>query len=128
MAVRVLTMTNVSTERSTHTLDDDSDERAVGSAQVAIWPATKTLHGSMTVLFPSRSHPSLQYDDPQAKSIKNSLSAESLRQRGRLTIEGTNNLWDHLKLDSDTGVVQVFHQTTFLKEHLLATKTRDGQM
>jgi len=121
-------MTNVSAERPTHTMDGDSGERGDSSAQAAIWPATKTLQSSMAALFLSRSHPSLQYEDPQAKSIKNRLSAESLRRRGRLTIEGTNNLWDHLKLDSETGVVQVFHQTAFLKEHLSATKTMENKM
>jgi hypothetical protein len=79
----------------------------------------------MMDFFPSRIHPSLQAGDPQATVIKKSLTAEMLRKVAGIRIEPTDNLRDHLKFDSTAGVALVFHHTSVVKEHLLATKATE---
>ncbi|GAB1316933.1 RanBP2-type domain-containing protein [Madurella fahalii] len=125
LAARVLTMTNICADSRDIVLQGNKDEEGMGSSAPAIWPSTKCLQDSMIDLFSSRIHPSLQPGDPQEAHIKTSLTADNLRKIARLRIEGTDNLLDHLKLDA-SGSVQVFHHTTFLKEHLLATKARES--
>ncbi|KXX76823.1 hypothetical protein MMYC01_201914 [Madurella mycetomatis] len=125
LAARVLTMTNICADNQDIIPQGNGDEEGIGSSGLAFWPPTKSLHDSMVDLFPSRIHPSLQAGDPQAAIIKTRLTADNLKRVARLRFEGTNNLLDHLKIDA-SGAVRVFHHTTFLKEHLLATKTADG--
>lgn len=124
LAARVLTMTNICADNQDVILQGNGDEEGMVSSGLAFWPSTKSLHDSMADLLPSRIHPSLQAGDPQAAIIKTRITADNLKRVAGLRIEGTNNLLDHLKVDA-SGAVQVFHHTTFLKEHLLATKTAD---
>lgn len=129
LAARVLTMTNLDGGDSQNFLVDqmrEGDEGGIGSPAPAVWVSTKCLQDTLTEIFPPRIHPSLQAGDPQAAVIKKNLTAEMLKGVARIRIERTDNLQDHLRLDSTAGVVQVFHQTSVLREHLLATKTRGG--
>jgi hypothetical protein len=105
---------------------DNGDEEGIGSLPPAVWTPTKCLQDSLVDFFPSRIHPSLQAGDPQATSIKSSLTAEMLRKVAGIKIEPTDNLRDHLKFDPTAGVVLVFHHTSVIKEHLLATKATEG--
>ncbi|KAK0611633.1 hypothetical protein B0T14DRAFT_594889, partial [Immersiella caudata] len=57
----------------------------------------------------------------EAAIIKPSLTVTKIIKIAGLTIKGTSNLRDHLKLNNNTGVVEIFHHTTFLKEHLPLT-------
>ncbi|KAK4452194.1 hypothetical protein QBC34DRAFT_447224 [Podospora aff. communis PSN243] len=87
-----------------------------------IWPLDRPLSISIREAFPAREHPSLTGShDLEAAIIKPSLTAAHLIKAAGLTIKGTSNLRDHLKLNNNTGVVEIFHHTTFLKEHLLLT-------
>jgi hypothetical protein len=102
------------------------DEGGIGSPAPAVWVSTKCLQDTLAEIFPPRIHPSLQAGDPHATVIKKSLTAEMLKRAARIRIARTDNLRDHLRLDSTVGVVQIFHQTSVLREHLLATKPRGG--
>ncbi|KAH7256182.1 hypothetical protein BKA59DRAFT_412526 [Fusarium tricinctum] len=51
---------------------------------------------------------------------KKSLKAWKLHQRYGIEIKGTNNILEHLLLDGRT--LKVFHQVSFLREHLKKTK------
>ena len=127
LAARVLAMTNLDGGESQNFLVDQiggGDEGGLGSPAPAVWVPTKCLQDTLAEIFPPRIHPNLQAGDPQATVIKNSLTAEMLKRVAKIRIERTNNLRDHLRLDSTVGVVQVFHQTSVLREHLLASKPR----
>ena len=128
LAARVLTMTNVvgADGQDLFNQTDSGEEGGIGSLLPAVWTPTRCLQDSMTDFFPSRIHPSLQAGDAQAGVIKKSLTAEMLRKVAGIKIEPTDNLRDHLKFDSTAGVALVFHHTSVLKEHLLATKETEG--
>ncbi|EAQ91562.1 hypothetical protein CHGG_03497 [Chaetomium globosum CBS 148.51] len=129
LAARVLTMTNFDgADNQDFFLDRmrNGDEGGIGAPPPAVWASTKCLQDTMAEIFPPRIHPSLQVGDPQSTAIKNSLTAEMLKRVARIRIERTDDLRDHLRLDSAMGVVQVFHLTSVLREHLLATKSRGG--
>ncbi|KAK3395008.1 hypothetical protein B0H63DRAFT_408293 [Podospora didyma] len=129
LVARVMTMAKVNS--SEYDQDDDvvftsrDEEDQQGQKLLSppfIWPPEKSLQMALADSFPVRVHPSLQDNDSQAKNIKARLTAVNLTRIARLKIEGTNDLQHHLRLDQATGVVQVFHFTSVLKEHLLATK------
>ena len=68
-------------------------------------------------------HPSLNDNETTLPvSIKKALLARKLKKVAGLTFRGTDDLRNHFKLDHKTGVVEVFHHTSFLKEHLRLTK------
>jgi hypothetical protein len=124
LAARIMTMTSLSCdngrESSPSEANWDVEEKQVDAPQT--WPEVDTLSATMHELFVSRIHPSLQSSDSQSSVIRQNLTATNLKRIAALRIEGTDNLRDHLDLNTTTGVVQIFHHTSFLKEHLLATK------
>ncbi|KAL3417856.1 hypothetical protein PVAG01_10866 [Phlyctema vagabunda] len=93
-----------------------------GMSQIT-WKDNVGLSQYISDIFPMTDHPSLNDgEDQRSPSLKNSLTALKLKKRAGLRFQGTNYLTDHLKLDRKTGVVEVFHHTAFLKEHLLLTR------
>ena len=50
------------------------------------------------------------------------LTGRKLNKTAGITCRATDDLREHLKLDNKNGVLQIFHQTAFLKEHLRLTK------
>ncbi len=69
----------------------------------------------ITSVFPKTDHPSID-------QIKENLKATKLKKRARLRFEPTDDLRNHLRLDRKRAVVEIFHHTAFLKEHLRLTK------
>ncbi|KAI9686201.1 MAG: hypothetical protein M1822_003856 [Bathelium mastoideum] len=67
-------------------------------------------------------HPSVNEESPSSSSLKNSLRARKLKKHAGLRFIPTNDVREHLKLDYRTGIVQIFHLTSFVKEQLRATK------
>ncbi|KAK4163870.1 hypothetical protein QBC43DRAFT_318851 [Cladorrhinum sp. PSN259] len=53
---------------------------------------------------------------------KKSLKAWKLVKRYGIKIRGTNNLLEHLELDTKTMTLKVFHQVSFLRAHLTKAK------
>ncbi|KAK0648720.1 hypothetical protein B0T16DRAFT_408661 [Cercophora newfieldiana] len=129
LAARILTMVHVKAADDYDPIvsmaisRDDFGQRPLPAT---VWPADRPLQVSILEAFPAREHPSLQGDDMEAAAIiKPNLTAHNVRKVAGLTIAGTSNLRDHLRLNQSTGVVLVFHHTSFLKEHLLLTHPRD---
>jgi hypothetical protein len=123
LAARIMTMTHVSCEKGQDIFSAETswDVESKQSDLCPQWREQYTLPESLDDLFMARIHPSLQNSDPQSKLIRETLTAVNLKKMAGLKIESTNNLHHHLKLNPSTGTVQIFHHTTFLKEHLLAT-------
>ena len=59
----------------------------------------------------------------QNMEVTQSLKATRFRKIGKLKLEATDHMNDHLKLDIKRGVVKMFRHTAFLKEQLLASRT-----
>lgn len=87
-----------------------------------IWRPEQTLQEALLDTFPHRIHPNLQPGDPQAKTILSELTAVNLTRIAKLRLVGTNDLRNHLRLDTVSGTVHIFPHTSFLKAHLLASK------
>lgn len=70
-------------------------------------------------------YPSLNDVDTESPlNMKASLTAKKLKKRAGLKFRPTDDLRSHLKLDRKNGVVEIYHHTAFLKEHLRLTKDR----
>jgi hypothetical protein len=74
-------------------------------------------------IFPKSDHPSL--NDLEASTtagLRASLMARKLKKHASLTFQPTDDLRNHLRLNQKAGVVEIFHHTAFLKEHLRLTR------
>jgi hypothetical protein len=123
LASRVMTMVKFNHPEDRHAISPaDGDEHGLKFPSPCVWPPERSLQAALVNIFPMRAHPSLQSGDAHSKAIKVGLKAVNLKRVAGLRIEGTDDLTNHLRLDQATGVVQVFHHTSVLKEHLLASK------
>jgi hypothetical protein len=119
LAVRVMTMVNCSAQRLSPGLLEH------GAFQIR-WPSDVTLSQFIANAFPMTDHPSLNDEEGIAvgQGLKSALTANKLRKQARLTFRPTDDLRSHLRLDRKLHVVEIFHHTAFLKEHLRLTKDR----
>ena len=118
LAARVLTMTSISLT------GDSEDEENFQISTKRTWRCDQTLQRAIADTFPTRIHPSLQPGDAYARSVQENLTAAALMKVAGLKFERTDDLEHHLRLDQATGVVKLFHHTTFLKELLLASQRK----
>jgi len=128
LAARILTMVDVTPTDERHPIVSmalNRDEFGQRPLPPAVWPHDRSLQVSIRDAFPAREHPSLQGSDLEAAIIKPNLTAINITKMANLKLQGTSNLRDHLKLNQTTGVVEIFHHTSFLKEHLFQTLPRD---
>ncbi|KAK3692987.1 hypothetical protein B0T22DRAFT_370081 [Podospora appendiculata] len=127
LASRVMTMAAVAggsleSQRRLRVFRSGDDDESGARFLDPHWRADQSLSVALSDLFPMRIHPSLQDGDALVERIKADLTAVNLTRIAGLRMEGTNDLKNHLRLNQATGVVHVFHMTTVLKEHLLASR------
>lgn len=92
-----------------------------GISQVP-WQSEATFTEFITKIFPRTDHPSLNDEDLLRNvNMKTALMARKLKKRAGLKFRATDDLGSHLRLDRKMGVVEIFHHTAFLKEHLKLT-------
>jgi hypothetical protein len=122
LAVRVMVMTNCAAENQTLGLLES------GPHQIP-WASDVTFSQFVSNIFPVTDHPTLN-DDAVVSSygMKAALTARKLQKRARLKFRPTNDLRRHLMLDHQNSVVEIFHHTSFLKEHLRLTKDKPRNM
>lgn len=60
--------------------------------------------------------------------MRAALMAKNLRKHVSLTFRLTNDLRSQLNLDRKNHVVEIYHHTAFLKEHLRFTKNESLNM
>lgn len=74
-------------------------------------------------------HKELQVGGRRMEAIRRKLTAVNLKMIGNLEIQGTHDLRNHLRLNDWEGKVRVkiFHHTSFLRQHLLASKQAKEQ-
>jgi len=114
LAIRVLTMVNCSLENPC------SIPWKLGPEPI-VWRSDYSLSKFMKSNFPTKDRSSLSEKDGSLE-LKRKLAAKQLKKVLGLSFRGTDDLRNHLYLDSETRSVQIYHHTSFLKEHLRATR------
>ncbi|KAH7268506.1 hypothetical protein B0J15DRAFT_418963 [Fusarium solani] len=88
------------------------------------WHSDSSLAEFMVKVFPQADTGNLYVRDDSGKirDIKSTITARRLKKVASLRFQGTDDLRNHLKMDVKDGVVEVFHYTSVLKEHLIARR------
>lgn len=102
LAVQVVMMINCSVSRQSSVLLEYGNQQAR-------WNKDDSFSQFLHDAFPKIAHPSID-------EIKNNLRATKLKKHARLDFRPTDDLRNHLRLDRETGTVEIFHHTAFLKE------------
>lgn len=124
LAVKTMVMVNCSSQ----SLSPDFLEH--GIFQVP-WRSDVAFSQFIVDIFPMTDHPGFSHDDDTiafSVDMRTSLTARKLMKRAGLKLKPTEDLRNHLKLDRKAGVVELFHYTAFLKEHLRLTKDQPSNM
>lgn len=120
LAVKVMTMINCSAQRQSSGLLEH------GAFQIP-WRPDITFTQYILDIFPKTEHPSFNDEDLKFQQhMKTSLMARKLRKRIGLRFQPTDDLRAHLKLNRKSNVVEIYHHTAFLKEHLRLTRDTPG--
>jgi hypothetical protein len=93
------------------------------------WQDDVSLTQLFTAMFPTTDHPllnDLSGADGSASTVRGSLTASRLKKTARLKFRGTDDLRHHLRLDTKTGVVEIYHFTSVLKQHLATSNSDPG--
>ena len=101
-------------------------ELGIGPTQ---WQDDTSLTQLLTAMFPTTDHPllnDLNGLDCPASATRGSLTASRLKKTARLKFRGTDDLRHHLRLDTKTGEVEIYHFTSVLKQHLAASYADSG--
>jgi hypothetical protein len=116
LAVRVMLMVNCSAQRQLSGLLEH------GGHQVR-WHSDVTFTQFVEDIFPMTDRPGLNEDAVGSSlDMRSVLTAKKLKKRAGLRFRPTDDLRSHLKLDRKNGIVEIYHHTAFLKEHLRITK------
>src|ERR1700743_825554 len=83
------------------------------------WSNDESLSEFVARVFPSADYQLLNEKDQVMRipGIKALLTARRLKRIAGLRIEATNDLRDHLRVDQVTGILLVYHHTSFLREN-----------
>ncbi|KAF2094404.1 hypothetical protein NA57DRAFT_46618 [Rhizodiscina lignyota] len=127
MAVDVLTMFGCGSDQGNPALL----EQGLNNAP---WNPEESLHQFVRNSFTEMNHPA--FEDTSSTSyheVCRALVARKLSKHAGLSFKATENLRHHLRLDRKEGHIQIFHYTSFIKEHLRCTRdcidsTTDGSM
>ncbi len=111
VAVKLMVMVNCAAELQPQSLLEH------GTGRIP-WRDDVSFSQFMTEIFPSTDHPSIN-EEPYSRA---ELTAKKLKKHAHLVFRPTDDLNSHLELDRRTGIVKIFHDTAFLKEHLRLTK------
>jgi hypothetical protein len=101
---------------------ETADELESGNGKTP-WASQETLPQFLSKRLPQSDHPLFTSDDWQIVSQTcKALKARTLRKRARLKFRLTEDMARHLYLDRKSYTVEIFHCTSFLKEHLIMTR------
>jgi hypothetical protein len=118
LAVKVMAMVNCAAQyEASGLLEHGTFQRR--------WQRDVTFSQFMNDAFLTTDHPSLNDADTGAGlDMKSALMATKLKKQAGLKFRPTDDLRCHLRLNRKTGIVDIFHHTAFLKEHLRITKDK----
>jgi hypothetical protein len=115
LAMRIMTTVCCSIENQV------SGQLEYGSEPV-VWRNDKSFQDFTRSIFPASDQITLNDNDESLLRIKEHVTAIWLRKVANLRFCGTDDLKNHLSLDQRTGIVEIYHSTSTLKEHLTATR------
>lgn len=116
LAVRAMFMINCAEQHHSSVLLEHS-------ANKVAWRSDSTFAQFIAEVFPVTDHPGINDEDAKLSlDMKKVLMARKLKKVAGLKFRATDDLKNHLKLDQRTGVIELYHYTAFLKEHLRLTK------
>lgn len=115
LAVRIMSMVKCSAD------NQPSGILELGTQPIR-WHSDRSLADFMAKAFPQGDKGNLHVRDDSGKirDLRSTVTARRLKKVACLRFEGTDDLRNHLKMDVKEGVVEVFHCTSVLKEHLTA--------
>lgn len=122
IAVKTMTMINCSAEQQPSNVLDLGIELGT---QPLPWHDNTSFSTFVSRAFPKAMIGDLHIldDAGNSRDIKSAITARRLRKFARLSFRGTEDLRNHLRLDAKNGVVEIYHYTSVLKEHLAADHT-----
>lgn len=122
LAVKVMVMVNCCAERQSSGLLEH------GAYQTP-WRGENTFSQFIQDIFPKADNPTINADESTPPlDMKKALTARNLKKQIGLKIRPTDDIRRHLKLDRTEKIVDVYHHTAFLKEHLRLTKDQPPDM
>ena len=122
LAVKVMVMVNCCAERQSSGLLEH------GAYQIP-WRGDNSFCQFIQDIFPKTDNPTINADDSKPPlDMKTALAARNLKKQIGLKIRPTDDIRRHLKLDRSEKIVDVYHHTAFLKEHLRLTKDQPPDM
>ena len=122
LAVKIMTTVNCSAQRQSSGLLEHSTSPIT-------WRDDITFSDFIFSIFPTTDHPSFNDEDMKfQEGIKTALVAKRLKKRLGLRFQPTDDLRRHLQLDRKNNVIDIYHNTAFLKEHLRLTKDKPPNM
>ncbi len=98
---------------------DCSIENQSGS-DILVWGDDKSFQDLVRSVGSTRYHPVLASDEERSLDPKEQLSAIRLKKSAHIKFRGTDDIKNHLRLEGK--IVEIFHQTSVLKEHLRLTR------
>ncbi|KAK3356635.1 hypothetical protein B0T25DRAFT_537103 [Lasiosphaeria hispida] len=119
LAAKILTMVNCSTSYLS------SDRLEKGNSRMH-WKDGIAFDTYLRGLFPTEEHPVFSYPDGEAfADAKGELLGRKLKKHLNLTFRPTHDIRNHLRLDRRDNVLEIYHYTSFVKEHLRLSKQDD---
>lgn len=88
----------------------------IGKYKPVSWQPTQCLHAYVLECFPRASQSSDRVKNALANA--RSIKAWKMKARSGIIFKGTDNLAQHLLLDSPNRVLYIFHHTSYLKAQL----------
>ncbi|KAH8587049.1 hypothetical protein B0O99DRAFT_39470 [Bisporella sp. PMI_857] len=120
LAIKAMLMINCSVQHRSPALLEHG-------AYAVPWLGTVSLSDFVTNNFPTSDHPNINDlgdDGNKGTNLRTALMARKLKKRAGIKFRPTDDLKSHLKLDRRSGIVDVYHHTAFLKEHLRFTRDK----
>ncbi|KAL6694079.1 hypothetical protein J3F84DRAFT_378519 [Trichoderma pleuroticola] len=115
LAMQVMSMVKCSAENQPSSLLE------LGT-QAIQWHFDESLAEFISRAFPQKDTGNLHVHDDsgEMRDIKPALTARRLKKVAGLRFQGTDDLRNHLRMDVKGGVVEIYHYTSVLREHLAA--------
>ncbi|KAK4070722.1 hypothetical protein Trihar35433_5189 [Trichoderma harzianum] len=117
LAVQVMFMVKCSAENQPSSLLE------LGTQPIQ-WHFDESLTEFISRAFPQKDIGNLHIHDDlgEIRDIKPALTARRLKKVAGLRFQGTDDLRNHLRMDVKRGVVDIYHYTSVLREHLAASQ------
>ncbi|KAL5091256.1 hypothetical protein Trisim1_003226 [Trichoderma cf. simile WF8] len=117
LAVQVMSMVKCSAE------NQPSNLLELGT-QAIQWQFNESLAEFLSRAFPQKDTGNLHIHDDsgEIRDIKSALTARRLKKGAGLRFRGTDDLRNHLRMDVKRGVIEIYHYTSVLREHLAASQ------